>query len=153
MKRRCYHIIAKKKEEGTDEKTNAWYDDFIIKKRKRMTQLELAEKMRVTDKAVSKWERDLSFPDINSIPKLAEIFEVSVDDLMKVKTNTKETIGKNKITEIIDTALKGIGTAMGIAVVVLSVLGRLDIKSALMMLGIGASSVSVVLLKGKKEEK
>ncbi|WP_019323169.1 helix-turn-helix domain-containing protein, partial [Streptococcus mutans] len=77
-------------------KLNAWYDDFIIKKRKRMTQLELAEKMRVTDKAVSKWERDLSFPDINSIPKLAEIFEVSVDDLMQVKTNTKETIGKNK---------------------------------------------------------
>lgn len=153
MKRRCYHIIAKKKEEGTDEKTNAWYDDFIIKKRKRMTQLELAEKMRVTDKAVSKWERDLSFPDINSIPKLAEIFEVSVDDLMKVKINTKETIGKNKITEIIDTALKGIGTAIGIAVVVLSVLVRLDIKSALMMLGIGAASVSVVLLKGKKEEK
>ncbi|EMB68988.1 helix-turn-helix domain-containing protein [Streptococcus mutans] len=61
-----------------------------------MTQLELAEKMRVTDKAVSKWERDLSFPDINSIPKLAEIFEVSVDDLMQVKTNTKKTIGKNK---------------------------------------------------------
>lgn len=61
-----------------------------------MTQLELAEKMRVTDKVVSKWERDLSFPDINSIPKLAEIFEVSVDDLMQVKTNTKETIGKNK---------------------------------------------------------
>lgn len=124
-----------------------------LRKEKGMTQLELAEKMRVTDKAVSKWERDLSFPDINSIPKLAEIFEVSVDDLMKVKTNTKETIGKNKITEIIDTALKGIGTAMGIAVVVLSVLGRLDIKSALMMLGIGAASVSVVLLKGKKEEK
>ena len=42
---------------------------------------------------------------------------------------------------------------MGIAVVVLSVLGRLDIKSALMMIGIGAESVSVVLLKGKKEEK
>ncbi|MCB5069828.1 helix-turn-helix domain-containing protein [Streptococcus mutans] len=36
----------------------------------------------MTDKAVSKWERDLFFPDINSIPKLAEIFEVSVDDLM-----------------------------------------------------------------------
>ena len=124
-----------------------------LRKEKGMTQLELAEKMRVTDKAVSKWERDLSFPDINSIHKLAEIFEVSVDDLMQVKTNTKETIGKNKITEIIDTALKGIGTAMGIAVVVLSVLGRLDIKSALMMLGIGAASVSVVLLEGKKEEK
>jgi transcriptional regulator with XRE-family HTH domain len=67
-----------------------------LRKEKGMTQLELAEKMRVTDKAVSKWVRDLSFPDINSIPKLAEIFEVSVDDLMQVKTNTKETIGKNK---------------------------------------------------------
>lgn len=53
-----------------------------LRKEKGMTQLELAEKMRVTDKAVSKWERDLSFPNINSIPKLAEIFEVSVDDLM-----------------------------------------------------------------------
>ena len=42
---------------------------------------------------------------------------------------------------------------MGIAVVVLSVLGRLDIKSELMMLGIGEASVFVVLLKGKKEEK
>ncbi|MCB5017244.1 helix-turn-helix domain-containing protein [Streptococcus mutans] len=67
-----------------------------LRKENGMTQLELAEKMRVTDKAVSKWERDLSFPDINSIPKLVEIFEVSVDDLMQVKTNTKETIGKNK---------------------------------------------------------
>ena len=37
-----------------------------------MTQLDLARKMGVTDKAVSKWERDLSFPDISSLPKLAE---------------------------------------------------------------------------------
>ena len=65
-----------------------------------MTQLELAEKMGVTDKAVSKWERDLSFPDVSSIPKLAEIFEVSVDDLMQVKTKTKETPPDNKINEI-----------------------------------------------------
>lgn len=39
-----------------------------LRKGKGMTQLELAEKMGVTDKAVSKWERDLSFPDINAIP-------------------------------------------------------------------------------------
>ena len=55
-----------------------------FRKEQGMTQLELAEKMGVTDKAVSKWERDLSFPDVNSLPKLAEIFNVSIDELMQV---------------------------------------------------------------------
>ena len=124
-----------------------------LRKEKGMTQLELAEKMGVTDKAVSKWERDLSFPDINSIPKLAEIFEVSVDELMQVKTETKENIGKNKVTEIVDTALKGISIAMGIAVAVLSILGELETKSAFIMLGIGLASVSISLLKDKQVDK
>ena len=124
-----------------------------LRKEKGMTQLELAEKMGVTDKAVSKWERDLSFPDINSIPKLAEIFDVSVDDLMQVKTETKENMSKNKVDEIVDTALKGIRIAMGIAVTVLSVLGELETNTAFIMLGIGLSSISISLLKDKKEEK
>ena len=124
-----------------------------LRKEKGMTQLELAEKMGVTDKAVSKWERDLSFPDINSIPKLAEIFEVSVDELMQVKTETKENIGKNKVDEIVDTAFKGIGIAMGIAVTVLTVLGELETKSAFIMLGIGLASVSISLLKDKQVDK
>ena len=124
-----------------------------LRKEKGMTQLELAEKMGVTDKAVSKWERDLSFPDINSIPKLAEIFDVSVDDLMQVKTETKENMSKNKVDEIVDTALKGIGIAMGIDVTVLSVLGELETNTAFIMLGIGLSSISISLLKDKKEEK
>ena len=124
----------------------------LLRKEKGMTQLELAEKMGVTDKAVSKWERDLSFPDINSIPKLAEIFEVSVDELMQVKTETKENIGKNKVDEIVDTALKGIGIAMGIAVTVLSILGEVEIKSAFIMLGIGLASLSISSLKDKKVE-
>ena len=124
-----------------------------LRKEKGMTQLELAEKMGVTDKAVSKWERDLSFPDISSIPKLAEIFEVSVDELMQVKTETKENIGKNKVDVIVDTALKGIGVAMGIAVTVLSVLGVLETNSAFVMLGIGLAGVSISLLKDKQVDK
>lgn len=121
-----------------------------LRKEKGMTQLELAEKMGVTDKAVSKWERDLSFPDINSIPKLAEIFEVTVDELMQVKTETKENMEKNKIDELLDTAFKGIGMAMGIAVVVLSILNELDVKSAIIMLGVGLASISISLLKDKE---
>ena len=121
-----------------------------LRKEKGMTQLELAEKMGVTDKAVSKWERDLSFPDINSIPKLAEIFEVTVDELMQVKTETKENMEKNKIDELLDTAFKGIGMAMGIAVVVLSILNELELKSAFIMLGVGLGSISISLLKDKE---
>jgi transcriptional regulator with XRE-family HTH domain len=124
-----------------------------LRKEKGMTQLELAEKMGVTDKAVSKWERDLSFPDISSIPKLAEIFEISVDELMQVKTETKENMSRNKVDEIVDIILKGIGVAMGMAVTVLSILGELDTNSAYTMLGIGLTSVSVYLIKDKKEEK
>lgn len=124
-----------------------------LRKEKGITQLELAGKMGVTDKAVSKWERDLSFPDINSIPKLAEVFEVSMDELMQVKTETKENMSKNKINEIVDTALKGVGVAMGIAVTILSVLGELEANTALVMLGIGLASISISQLKDKQEEK
>ncbi len=124
-----------------------------LRKDKGMTQLELAEKMGVTDKAVSKWERDLSFPDINSIPKLAEIFEISVDQLMQVKTETKENMSRNKADEIVDTVLKGIGIAMGIAVTVLSILGELEANTAFIMLGIGLAGISISLLKDKQDKK
>ena len=46
-----------------------------LRKERSLTQLELAEMMGVTDKAVSKWERDLCCPDVNSLPKLAEVFD------------------------------------------------------------------------------
>lgn len=124
-----------------------------LRKDKGMTQLELAEKIGVTDKAVSKWERDLSFPDINSIPKLAEIFEISVDDLMQVKPKTKENERKSKVDEIVDIALKGIGIAMGIAVTVLSVLGEVEMNTAFTMLGIGLTGLSISVLKDGHDKK
>ena len=132
-----------------------------LRKDKGMTQLELAEIMGVTDKAVSKWERDLSCPGINSIPKLAEILEISVDDLMQGKTETKEqdtkekkeNISRNKVDEIVDTVLKGTGIAMGIAVTVLSVLGELEINAAFTMLGIGLAGISISLLKDKTNKR
>ncbi len=124
-----------------------------LRKEKGMTQLELAEKMEVTDKAVSKRERDLSFPDINTLPKLAETFNVSVDDLMQVKTKMTEKINKHKINEIVDIALQGIAIAMGIAVTVLSILGELETSAAFTMLGIGLASLAIASLKNKQDEK
>ena len=56
-----------------------------LRKEKGMTQSDLAEKMNVTDKAVSKWERNLSCPDVNSIPKLAEILGTTVEELLNAQ--------------------------------------------------------------------
>lgn len=56
------------------------------------------------------------------------------------------------MNEIVDTVLKGIGVAMGIAVTVLSILGELEINTAFIMLGIGLASISISLLKNKPDE-
>ena len=58
---------------------------FICKKRKNlnMTQSLLADKLHITDKAVSKWERGLSLPDISILIPLSEILNVSLYDLLK----------------------------------------------------------------------
>lgn len=48
-----------------------------------LTQKALADRLHVTDKAVSKWERDLSYPDIRLLPALAEALNVSISDLIR----------------------------------------------------------------------
>lgn len=53
-----------------------------VRKERGVTQLELAQKINVTDKAVSKWERGVGFPDIKIIEALAEALGVSVSELM-----------------------------------------------------------------------
>lgn len=49
----------------------------------RMTQLELAEKLNYSDKAVSKWERGEALPDIATLAEIAQIFGVTLDDLVQ----------------------------------------------------------------------
>ena len=44
-----------------------------------MTQLELAERLNVSDKAVSRWERDECAPDLMLIPVIADLFEFGLD--------------------------------------------------------------------------
>lgn len=58
---------------------------FISERRKaiNLTQNELANKLHITDKAVSKWERGLSLPDISVLIPLAEILDISLYDLLR----------------------------------------------------------------------
>ena len=119
-----------------------------LRKEKRMTQNDLAEKMNVTDKAVSKWERNLSCPDVNSISKLAEVLGTTVEELLN--TQTKKV--NKKIEEIINIALLGIGLAMGICIIVTSILKKIDMNNAVTMLGIGISSLAIYLLKNRENK-
>ena len=59
------------------------------RKRLGMTQDRLAEQLGVTAQAVSKWENDQSCPDIAMLPKLAELFGISVDALLGVASHTQ----------------------------------------------------------------
>ena len=59
------------------------------RKRMGMTQDALAEKLGITAQAISKWENDQSCPDITTLPKLAEIFGMSIDALLGHKTEAK----------------------------------------------------------------
>lgn len=54
-----------------------------LRRAKSMTQRELAERLNVSDKAISRWERDESAPDLSLIPVIAEIFGVTADELLR----------------------------------------------------------------------
>ena len=54
-----------------------------LRKANGMTQKDLAEKLNVSDKSVSRWERDEGAPDLSLIPVIAEIFDVTCDELLR----------------------------------------------------------------------
>ena len=56
-----------------------------LRKGKGLTQKQLADMLNITDKAVSKWERDVACPDTTTLPKLADILEIPVESLLNAK--------------------------------------------------------------------
>jgi transcriptional regulator with XRE-family HTH domain len=61
-----------------------------LRKSMQLTQAELAEKLNYTDKAVSKWERAESIPDIIILKQIADLFGVSVDYLLEAEHKEEE---------------------------------------------------------------
>ena len=54
-----------------------------LRKKKNLTQKDLAEKLYVSDKTVSKWERGASAPSTTNLMALAKVFDVSAEELLK----------------------------------------------------------------------
>ena len=99
-----------------------------------MTQLMLAEKLSYSDKAVSKWERGESFPDIFMLKKIADLFSVSVDYLfaedhseaLKRSKTVSKIVRRNRILiSFLASMLVWL-----IATVLFVALGFLDVESA-----------------------
>ena len=71
-----------------------------LRKEKQLTQANLAAIMHVTDKAVSKWECDVAYPEITSLPLLAESLGVTADELLSKTAKSKKPFQPKKFIAI-----------------------------------------------------
>ncbi len=74
------------------------------RKQKNLTQMQLAEKLNITDKAISKWERGLSLPDSSIMLELCDILGITVNDLLSGEVITMDNYNKkleNNLLEVI----------------------------------------------------
>lgn len=88
-----------------------------LRKANGMTQQEVADRLHVSDKAVSRWERDASAPDLSLIPALAELFGVTCDELLRgerltptVRPEPGEGRASRQVRALLNRALSGFRT-------------------------------------------
>ena len=80
--------------------------NFIQNRRKElgMSQGELGAKLNVTDKAISRWERGVGFPDIKLLEPLAEALQISIQELMQCERITPEQIAVDMTDPVTEAA-------------------------------------------------
>lgn len=116
-----------------------------LRKDKKMTQKELAAQLHITDKAVSKWERGLSCPDITLLTAVADILGVTTSELLNGKKS--DTISKDT-EETVDCAL--VYAEKSVKRKIMSLQNILALSfSVLLLLGIIVCVLCDVAIKGK----
>ena len=120
-----------------------------------LSQEELAEKIFVTRQSVSNWENGKTYPDLQSLLRLSELFRLSLDELIKGDIETmKEEINKAEIEKM--NQWGGLLTLLMLAVVILPVplLKLLDTVGFLLVMGpllVVAMAVALKVEKIKKD--
>lgn len=71
-----------------------------LRKSRNLTQEDIAKKLNISAQAVSKWENDISSPDIALLPEIASIFNITVDELLGKETNKTEVLPEGKRKDI-----------------------------------------------------
>ena len=78
-----------------------------LRKEKGMTQKQLAKALNVTDKAVSKWERGLSFPDISMLEPLSELLDISIMELLAgERQDEDEPMSREEAEDLINASVE-----------------------------------------------
>lgn len=78
-----------------------------LRKDKGLTQKQLADALNVTDKAVSKWERGLSFPDISMLEPISELLDISIMEILAgEKLDGTESMTRLEAKELIDASVE-----------------------------------------------
>ena len=77
---------------------------FIAERRKQvnLTQIQLAEKLNITDRAISKWETGRAMPDTSIMLELCEILKINVNDLLSGEVVTMENYNKQLEENLIE---------------------------------------------------
>ncbi len=73
-----------------------------LRKEKGMTQDDIAEMLNVSPQAVSKWENDISYPDIMLLPKIAELLGTTIDELLSSQPKKEIMLVKESQRKNID---------------------------------------------------
>lgn len=71
-----------------------------LRQEQKMTQIELAEKLNYSDKAVSKWERGESIPDVMVLKTIADLFGVTLDYLLEEEHQQKQVLQEEPVEEV-----------------------------------------------------
>lgn len=152
---------------------NQKFGQFILylRKEKGWTQAELAGKLNITDKAISKWERGVGFPDIKMVEPIAEVFGVSILEIMRSERIGEQPIPMEIATEAISSVIDFAAyqrkierrnvliTTISFATVIMSVflidvmqwIGFIMVCLPIIMVGIGTYLIGLSIHRRKKK--
>ncbi len=112
-----------------------------------LTQAELAEKLNYSDKAVSKWERGESVPDLAVLKQIADFYGITIDKLISENKNIRPNVIKNLGKKRIFTLLFSLGVVWLVAVICHVVFAILDIyKPAKWLVYLYALPINAIIL-------